>query len=208
MIHRRYADGTPRPLLRGALHLLLAAPFTWHLVTQTYPLAALPALGSIAATLWASAALHVYPWQSIRSEELMFRLDRAGVLLISMWSYLTPALVDGDAAIAPGTAALCIGVPHLIALHHVAAGSRARGVFAPSLLGQLVVTLAWWGSVGAAAALRWSTITIACYAAALALHKRFYNFHAVYWGYHEWMHVLVTVGFYTNVQCVLELTRT
>ena len=42
-----------------------------------------------------------------------------------------------------------------------------------------------------------------CYGGGLALYAaRWPGRQAKYWGYHEWMHVLITVSFYCNVRGV------
>ena len=206
MLHRRYADGSPRPLLRGWLHLLFALTHTGYLLGP-HKAATRPAFVSIAGTAWASALLHVYPWQSVSNEAHMTRLDRAGILMISMWSYLTPTLTAG--AHGPGwpAALTLIVAPHTIGLMTVLAGCSARWVFLGSALAQLTISYTWINVPEATHAHCWSLVTTMSYAGALFIHKVYAGATAVWWGYHEWMHLIVTVGFYGNIQCVLAVAN-
>lgn len=94
--HDRHADGTPRPLCRGWLHGIALVLFVRYVVDAWHALegAARPAVVAIVWTLACSSLVHLVPWASIRVEELVTRLDRAGIIAICGASFMFPQLVD------------------------------------------------------------------------------------------------------------------
>mmetsp|Transcript_30970 Transcript_30970/g.100898 ORF Transcript_30970/g.100898 Transcript_30970/m.100898 type:complete len:397 (+) Transcript_30970:408-1598(+) len=83
--HRTYANGNPRPLLRGWLHLLSAAAGTAVLLDGRAAAVLGPAGANLMAVnlmcYWASSIFHCVPWKSIFAYELALVTDFACISL-------------------------------------------------------------------------------------------------------------------------------
>jgi hypothetical protein len=201
MRHRQYADGTPRPLLRGCLHGCTAAATLPLLAAHRNAIASevLPTLLAIAWTLVFSSLLHLYPWRSPMIEDYITRLDRVGIVWITMASIgLAPALVDDPRCRPPlAFSILTNAVPNLISAATVLKGSRSPNFIGGVALANVACALHWatvdWRFVMMSAAI------CATYCVGFWFYLSRFDFgrpvHAEYWGYHEHMHVFITLAF-------------
>ena len=108
---QRYADGKPRPLLRGVLHgalsVSLAAGVSTAVALGCPELAF--GLGGKLVTCTASAFFHLYPFKSIRGVTRAFVLDIACVpaaLAGTAFAFTTSASSVREASLAAAVAAL------------------------------------------------------------------------------------------------------
>ena len=94
--HKFYADGTPRPLMRGWLHGLAAMIAVPRLLLHwtELPFAAQPGLVAICITLSLSSAVHLYPWQNARWEHWATRFDRTSIVVVTGAILWTPQLLQ------------------------------------------------------------------------------------------------------------------
>ena len=104
-------------------------------------------------------------------------------------------------------------VPNGIALVSIIAGwaetpdGRAHSL---SYIGCLIASLGstwFWVSTGNWSQVGWSIACGMCYAVGMVLYVRTKPLSNV-WGYHEWMHVCVTMGFLLNIVGVDNIART
>ena len=209
MLHCRYADGTPRPLCRGALHGCAAAA-TWVLLAINWNEIKVEVVPTVLAILWTlsfSSLLHLYPWRSPVVENYICRMDRVGVVWITMASIgLTPLLVD-DSRCRPPIAftILTNAIPNLVS---------AVAVLMDSTLSQNFIWSVAFANT--ACAIHWATIDLRFVAMSLAICATYcigfwfystrFDFgrpvHAKYWGYHEHMHLFITTAFVMHTAAI------
>ena len=214
--HSQYADGSPRPLLRGWLHgvcACLAVP----LLQQHYskiPLVALPGIMAIVWTLVFSSLVHLVPYKSSQVLEFMTRLDKTGIFLICGGSFVGPQLLSLslDSNLCKpslGYTLMTVVLPITASIVGVLRGMGPQ-VFVGS--GIAFVSTIYFCYNHAPVIIeeddtttdnRFLIHTLLCallYGSGLVLYVSQIGGHKPIWGYHEWMHVLVTIGFLVNVR--------
>ena len=209
MLHRRYADGTPRPLCRGALHGCTAT-VSWLLLASHWNDVRTEVLPTVLALLWTltfSSLLHLYPWSSALTENYICRMDRVGIIWITMASIgLTPLLVE-DERCRPALAftVLTNAVPNLISAASVLRGSTVSPNFIWSVALSNLACAAHWATIDA----RFVAMSVAIcttYCAGFWFYSTQFDFgrpvHAKYWGYHEHMHVFITIAFVMHAAAI------
>ena len=207
--HKEYIDGSPRPLLRGWLHGIsacIACPFVY---TQwsSLPTPALPGILAICFTLVLSSLVHLVPWSSVSVLEILTRLDKTGILAICGCSFWGPQLLGSEACRPERIVAICtVGIPVSLAILGIACGmGPAVFVACAVALGQTV----WhYGTQAHGASFLWHAVVCSLlYASGLALYVSHVGGHQPYWGYHEWMHLVVVIAFVINARGLLLMSQ-
>ena len=202
-MHTVYADGTARPLYRGWLHgaaALVSVPsaiYSWESIEP----AARPTVVAVCWTLSSSAALHLHRYRSKSMEQLVNKLDRTGIVAICLASFTSPQLASAARCRPPLAYTLATVVaPNTLGVLAILGGSRSPRVFGGCVVAAMA-TGAFWSTVDALLVL-YTAASGLCYGLGMYLYVRKPCSASMRWGYHEWMHVLVTVGFGVNVSGV------
>jgi predicted membrane channel-forming protein YqfA (hemolysin III family) len=202
--HKTYVEGDHRPLLRGYLHGTCAIMvMTWWALQSNniqHP-ATIPVLFAICWILLMSSLLHLVPWRYKKEEFIIERLDKCGIVALCVASALTPQLVvDTETCRATTIWVLLLQlVPLSMSATAIWWGDESPRVF----LGVI-----WAGFMAAFHAVRvdasmlyYAMTTLALYGVGFYIYlKQFGGKQQRLWGYHEWMHVFVTMAFYVNYQ--------
>ena len=203
-VHEFYADGSPRPLFRGWLHglaTLISVPWvvSSHLAEQI-PAPALPGIVAICATLALSSLVHLVPWKSKTMLEIFVRLDKSGILAICGISFWSPQFLESSVCkTSPEIALLTNVIPLSISVLGVWCGCGP--IVFVGCLGVIVETLWFYGTqVEDTIFFHYSVICIVLYGISLTLYVLQIGGHRRYWGYHEWMHLLVVCAFSVNAR--------
>lgn len=209
MLHSRYADGTPRPLCRGCLHGC-AATTSWMLLAIYWDDVKAEVLPTVLAILWTltfSSLLHLYPWRSPLVENYITRMDRVGIVWITMASIgLAPVLVD-DLRCRPPLAftVLTNAVPNLASAATVLRDSTLSPNFIWSVALANVACALHWATIDYRFVLMSMTICTT-YCIGFWFYSTRFDFgrplHAKYWGYHEHMHLFITIAFAMHVAAI------
>ena len=206
-VHKEYADGSPRPLFRGWLHGIAATislPMVAYseLVSSSsiIPAPALPGILAICATLLLSSLVHLVPWKSTTILEIMTRLDKSGILAICGASFWGPQLLDSHACKPSyGVAVLTIAIPVSLATLGIWCGLGPI-VFVGCAVSAGTSFYFYGNHVNDTDYLYYSILCCTLYACALALYVLQVGGHKTWWGYHEWMHLVVTLAFIVNAR--------
>lgn len=164
----------------------------------------LPAATAILWTLFWSSSVHLIPWNSRSVEELVTRLDRTGIIAICGCSFMMPQLVANDECKPPlfFSVFTVIG-PCLLGVLRVMCGDGNKPETVIMSCGiASMSTIMFLATLDVKASL-WAVAAVSCYGVGMVLYVfRPGNKLRVsrVWGYHEWMHVAVTVGFVINIQ--------
>ena len=209
MLHRRYADGTPRPLCRGCLHGCAAAT-TWLLLVSYWNDIRVEVLPTVLAVLWTltfSSLLHLCPWRSPVIENYICRMDRVGIIWITMASIgLTPLIVDDMRCRPPLAFALLTNtIPNLVSAATVLRDSSLSPNFIWSVALANVACALHWATIDSRFVMM-SIVTCATYCTGFWFYCTRFDFgrplHAKYWGYHEHMHVFITLAFVMHAAAI------
>ena len=204
--HSRYRDNSNRPLCRGWLHGAALLCSLHYISTREIKTPVLPAAAAMLWTLFWSSLVHLVPWESPGVEELVTRLDRTGIVAICGCSFVIPQLVVREECTPPLIfSVLTVIGPCLLGMLRIMWGDGNKPETLIVSCGIAAVsTITFLATVDIAAAL-WAVATVSCYAVGMAL----YVFKpgdglsiSRVWGYHEWMHVAVIVGFVVNIQAL------
>ena len=202
--HTQYQDGTPRPLLRGVLQcsaMVITVPSTVAIIIFDWPrcAAAVPGLCVICYGLVCSSLIHMYPWKTKKREEHMTRLDYYQFPLAGAASLMIPQLT-GNPACHPSIwySVILILVPTSLQFIATVIGSTSPVVQTGCLIATVAAIFSpmpsnkiWW----------WRYVVLfsgSSYVLGLVLHTCKPCKGAKYWGYHEWMHLSVTIGIAIN----------
>lgn len=207
--HEHYADGTPRPLFRGWLHGIaacIALPLAWAHWTSL-PAPAIPGILALCATLVLSSLVHLVQWPSASLLEIMTRLDKTGILAICGCSFWGPQLLESSMCKPTFLVSLStVAIPVALSVLGVACG------MGPIVFGgcgiAIASTLWFYGTQVQDNAFFFNSLACASlYGSGLLLYVIQAGGHRRYWGYHEWMHVLITVGFVVNARGLLLMSQ-
>ena len=204
--HTHYCGGQHRPRCRGVLHgLVTFGVILWLLVSPPdLDPATLPVCAAICWTLVWSSSLHLIPYRDKHFESIIERLDKCGIAAVCCATFVTPYLTQSERCRPSFTFVLLTTLlPNLgTALMILANDTRPRvfvGCFVCSIsAGVFVATL----DTGA---LVYILQTFSLYGCSMVLFVKRPGGKCAWWGYHEWMHVLVTLSFYLNytgIRCV------
>lgn len=206
--HEKYADDTPRPLFRGWLHgmaTIISLPlvlYTHMSESLSIPPPALPGLIAICTTLLLSSLVHLVPWKSKVILEALTRLDKSGILAICGTSFWGPQLLGVDSHNCKQSyevAMVTIAIPVSLAALGIWCGCGPK-VFAGCGVA-VISSLYFYGvHVQDAVFFNYSLACSTLYACALTLYVLQIGGHRRYWGYHEWMHLVVTLAFAVNAR--------
>ena len=205
--HKQYADGSPRPFLRGWLHGV-AATISIPMVAYTellspssvIPAPALPGILAICGTLLLSSLVHLVPWKSTTVLEAMTRLDKSGILAICGASFWGPQLLDSHACKPSyGVAVSTVAIPITMAALGIWCGLGPI-VFVGCAVAAGTSFHFFFNHVEDTDYFYYSVLCCALYACALTLYVLQVGGHKEWWGYHEWMHLVVTLAFIVNVR--------
>ena len=202
--HEFYADGSPRPLLRGWLHgiaVIITLPMVLYThITSAIPAPALPGVLAICATLFFSSLVHLVPWKSKTLLEGLVRLDKSGILAICGTSFWGPQLLDSHGCKPSYQVALVtIAIPVSLAALGIWCGCGPI-VFVGCAVAAGQSFYFYATHVEDTTFLYYSLVCCTLYACGLALYVLQLGGHRRYWGYHEWMHLLVTLAFIVNAR--------
>lgn len=198
-----YADGGHRPLCRGWLHGMTAITSLRMVAYGWRDLKGLPVVLSIVFNSTASAALHLYPFRSIDAHNASALVDRLAIIgtgisnnvvVVQSWTELGFArclwiatllffslrrlmvVFERGQMLSADVIHLCtVHVLYRITFEFMLGGSRNIMTVQPALL----------YSIGG-----------------LFYITKYPGPNARWWGYHEWMHVAVTIAWVLNVYCV------
>lgn len=207
--HRRYLDGSPRPLFRGWLHgvslacALLILPFSW----SSMQLPEFPPVFSILITLALSSACHLYPWRSPVFETIVTRLDRVSIIGINMMSFVAPQLaIDPECRPSMLFTLLTAVIPNSICAPFVLAGYQHPLVWSGAIIASATTGVFFYTLD--------STLFTLCCCTLIAYGVGMYIFilqptwsgrTALRWGFHEWFHVIIVIGFGFNIATIHRL---
>ncbi|CAB9515291.1 expressed unknown protein [Seminavis robusta] len=203
VFHKNYADGTPRPLCRGWLHGMGAMTYLplvcvhWNDI----PTPALPAVIAIAFVFIMSSLVHLVPWKSEALLEAITRVDKSCILAVCGASFMGFQLVESEACkpdflLSVGT----VAVPVTLGIIGVLCG------FGPIVFSSCAIAFVsnlWFLGWHVHDNLDAFYHTVGClilYGSGLTLYATQVGGHRKYWGYHEWMHLLVTMGILVNIR--------
>jgi hypothetical protein len=171
-------------------------------------LALVPVVTAVCWQLVFCALLHLYPWQSVAAEELVCRLDRLGVVLITLLGFTACMMLPCGATCSPSPLyfLFLVACPNFISARMILRGAKRHGrpdplVFIGVLVSCVAMGLRWASTreydllAGLLGVTGLDALGMAVYLAQIGGQARI-------WGYHEWMHVSVGVGFYINIYLV------
>lgn len=210
--HKTYVEGAHRPLMRGYLHGTCAIfVLTWWAlqttmmyddsIMQRHP-ATVPVLFAICWVLLMSSLLHLVPWRYKKEEFIIERLDKCGIVAICASSALTPQLVEDNADCKSSVAAMVL-------LQLLPLGMSATAIWLGDESPRVFLGVVWAGIVAAVHAVRavdgfdmliYAVTTLTLYGIGFYVYLKRFGGDQRLWGYHEWMHVFVTMAFYVNYQ--------
>lgn len=208
--HKKYVEGDHRPLMRGYLHGTCAVTvLSWWAfqyvdyessILHRHP-ATVPVLFAICWVLLMSSLLHLVPWQYKEEEFIIERLDKCGIVAICVASALTPQLVENQEDCQSSVTAMVLLqlLPLAISATAIWMGDESPRVF----LGVI-----WAGVIAAIHAVRvdgfdmlvYAITTLTLYGIGFYVYLKRFGGDQRIWGYHEWMHVFVTMAFYVSYQ--------
>lgn len=197
--HTVYADGEHRPFFRGVLHgIATVAVVLWLLLfrPEIRP-EVLPVFSAIVWTLVCSSTLHLIPYANLPTETIVNRLDKCGIVAVCCMTFITPALTSKPECNPPLAATLFAAVlPNGASAAAILAGDKSPRVFVGLVvccctMGVFVATISWDMAF-------YIVTTFSLYAGSMYLFVARPGGKARWWGYHEWMHVMVTLSFYYN----------
>ena len=154
-------------------------------------------------TLLLSSLVHLVPWRSAWVLEALVRLDKTGILAICGTSFWGPQLLQSHACKPSHEVAMAtVAIPVSLAVLGTWCGlGPIVFVGCAIAFGQ---TLYFYGTqVNDDSFFVHSLACTALYGTGLALYVLKVGGHSRYWGYHEWMHLLVTLGFLVNARGLL-----
>ncbi|CAB9504298.1 channel protein, hemolysin iii family [Seminavis robusta] len=202
--HTQYADGSPRPLCRGWLHGMsaLASLSLTYEYWNDIPSVATPVVINICSLFLISSLVHLVPWQSKTLEEAITRLDKACILALCLASFMTPQLHESDACkpefvYSLVTAAIPVGLGVIGVL--CGAGPIAFASFVCP-----VVSSMWFYGMHVEDSKVFYCIlgSTVLYAIGFYLYGTQAGGHHPVWGYHEWFHLLATIGLVISARAV------
>ena len=217
--HSHYADGNPRPLFRGWLHGFLAVitlPATaYGLLGSTAYINAVmaPMVISVCWLLTFSSALHLNPWRSIAVEDYVCRLDRLGVVLITACCFYSPHILTCDASCRPPMSftVWLVLLPNSVSAGMVLYGAKLGDRPSPlSFSGVLVscVTMGmFWIYSKDYGLLAYELAVVSLDAIGMHVYALQMGGDQPKWGFHEWMHLSVGIGFYINIYMVYVISQ-
>ncbi|CAB9504296.1 expressed unknown protein [Seminavis robusta] len=202
--HKHYADGSPRPLCRGWLHGMSA--LTSLSLTYTFwndiPSVATPVVINICFFLVVSSLVHLVPWQSKTLEEAITRIDKACILVLCWTSYMTAQLHESEACkpdfvFSLVTVAIPVGLGIIAVL--CGAGPIAFCTFFCAILPNM-----WFYGMHVEDSEVFYCIlgSTVLYAIGFYLYGSQTGGHHPVWGYHEWFHLLATIGLVVSARAV------
>jgi len=191
----------------SAESFMIGPSSSFTILSSTLPAPAAPGLYAIGMTLIFSSLVHLVPWRSARVLEVLVRCDKTGILAICGTSFYGPQLLVSGACkvsttIAWGTVVLPVGLA--IAGMWIGLGPIVF-VGCAIAFGQ---TLWFYGFHVDDSTFFWHSLACAVlYGSGLALYVLQLGGSKRYWGYHEWMHLFVTLGFLVNARGLLLMSQ-
>lgn len=210
-LHQSYICGDHRPIMRGYLHgSVLFFIILWIAMDptslQSMHRAIVPTLAAIIWTLSCSSLLHLIPWTDIRIQTVVLRCDKCGIVAICFASFVAPQLTDAMHCRPSVWFTLIVSaLPNLISAVLIALGDTSPRVFLGCLISSLLTGL-FMTRIDRKLVL-YLGITFALYGGSMVLYLLKPGGDKKWWGYHEWMHVLVILSFYFNFQGISYLAE-
>ena len=160
-----------------------------------------PPAFAIVITLALSSACHLYPWRSLTLETIVTRLDRASIIGINMMSFAAPQLAD-DPECRPSMmfTLLTAVIPNCICAPFVLAGNQHPLVWSGAIIASATTSVFFYTVDLTLFALCCSTLVaygIGMYI--FILQPAWSGRVALRWGFHEWFHVTIVIGFGLNI---------
>lgn len=204
--HRRYANGDPRPLMRGYLHGVscIFVAVWWIVNRSVIEPNTIPVLGGILFILTMSTVVHLLPFKH-RSLEFVFeRLDKCGIMSLVAASSVTALLTeDSRCRTSVGFTVITQIIPCIISILMIAFGDTSVRVFLGPITACLVAARTHM-TVDSMMCF-YTIVTSVVYGLGLFLYAKRVGGVKPVWGYHEWMHVFVCIAMYTNFQGAVHL---
>ncbi|CAB9520749.1 expressed unknown protein [Seminavis robusta] len=206
--HTEYADGSPRPLFRGWLHgvcTLIFLPLV-YMNWDDIPAPAAPALIAISCLFVFSSLVHLVPWKSAALEEAITRVDKSCSLAICVASFMAPQLLESEACKPDFLfSLLTVGIPVGLSFFGVLFG---LGAVAFASCGVAFASVIWFYGLHVDDS-EFFYCLVGCtllYALGFYLYASQVGGHHPFWGYHEWMHLIDTIGLLVNTRAVFVLS--
>eukprot|EP01044_Picomonas_judraskeda_P014611 COSAG03_NODE_2345_length_2863_cov_33.607698_4_plen_224_part_00 len=209
--HTHYADGQLRPLMRGWLHTILAlatVPVSvfWFFNGMSRVLA--PTLFSLCWLLVFSSSLHMIPWRWVTLEDYICRLDRLGVVLITVNSFFAPQLLGCECSCRPAMSYTVWFnlLPNAVSGAMILYGAQMNGrpstlAFAGTTFSCVAMAL-YWIYTSNFDLLGYEMAVVSLDAVGMYVYAVQMGGPQPTWGFHEWMHLSVGIGFYINMYLV------
>ncbi|CAB9520755.1 expressed unknown protein [Seminavis robusta] len=206
--HNNYADGSPRPLLRGWLHGMGALTFIplVYMNWNDIPTPATPAMIAICCVFVFSSLVHLVPWKSEKFLEALTRVDKSCILAVCVTSFMAPQLLESEACKPDFSYSLAtVAIPVTMSIIGVLCG-LGPVVFASC--GIAFASIFWFYGlqVDDSEFFYCSVGCLVLYGLGLSLYAGQVGGHKSFWGYHEWMHLIVTLGIAVNTRGVFVLS--
>ncbi|CAB9504299.1 expressed unknown protein [Seminavis robusta] len=206
--HKQYADGSPRPLFRGWLHgtsALTSISLTyayWNII----PTLAAPTMITICCLFAVSSLVHLVSWPSKALEEAITRVDKSCILALCMTSFMAPQWIESDTC-RPDFVFSLVTVAIPIGLGVVGVLCGAGPIAFASFFCPVVSNMWFYGMHVEDSEVFYCIVgSTALYVLGFYLYASQAGGHHPYWGYHEWFHLLVTIGIAINARGVLAMT--
>lgn len=152
---------------------------------------------------------HLVPWGSVRAEDVVCRLDRLGVVLITVAGFYSTQMLPCAATCSPPHAEFAVPfvlLPNCVSAAMILAGVKMGTRPSPysfAGVGLSCVTMAaYWSSSSDWDLLGFEAAVVALDAIGLYIYATQAGGAATWWGFHEWMHLSVGIGFYLNIYLV------
>ncbi|CAB9504300.1 expressed unknown protein [Seminavis robusta] len=206
--HKQYADGSPRPLCRGWLHGMSALTS----LSLTYgcwndiPSVAAPVVMNICFFLVISSLVHLVPWQSKSLEEAITRIDKACILVLCWTSYMTPQVHESEAC-KPDFVYSLVTVAVPLGLGIIAVLCGAGPIAFASFFCAIAPNMWFYGMHVEDSEVFYCILgSTVLYAIGFYLYGSQAGGHHPVWGYHEWFHLLATIGLVISARAVFALS--
>eukprot|EP00797_Seminavis_robusta_P018565 Sro278_g106530.2 (193) ;mRNA; r:23675-24253 len=159
-----------------------------------------------------SSLVHLVPWKSTVLLEVLTRLDKSGILAICAGSFFGgPQLLENISCKPPLAMAIgTVAIPLSLSTLGVACGMGPI-IFVGCAVA-FFSTTGWYIQHPALPDDNYtfvihSAVCIVLYGVGLSLYVSQIGGQTKYWGYHEWMHLLVTLSFIVNARGLLLMTE-
>ncbi|CAB9520752.1 expressed unknown protein [Seminavis robusta] len=206
--HKEYADGSPRPLCRGWLHgmgALTSVPLVYtH--WNDLPTPTVPALVALCCLFVFSSLIHLVPWKSVALEEIITRVDKSCSLALCAASFMAPQLLESEAC-KPDFLYSLLTVAFPVGVAFVGILCGIGPIAFTSFLFPFASTIWFYGlHVDDSQFFYGSVGCLVLYGLGFYLYANQAGGHHPFWGYHEWFHLFVTMGFAVNTRAVFALS--